>query len=96
MLNITGIIGSLAKKFIFSDGDLKIHGSLTANNQQSNVILEIFFPLEKCHTYQYDFFNILKYGIDLILLLFGKLQLQMDNSLRLFRSQTALYTTTGL
>lgn len=43
MLNLAGIIGSLAKKFILSDGDLKVLGSLTAKNQHSNVILEIFF-----------------------------------------------------
>lgn len=56
MLNLTGIIGSLVKKVILSDGNLKVLGSLTANNQHSNVILEKKFPIEKCHTYQYDYF----------------------------------------
>lgn len=40
MLNLTGIIRSLVKKVILSDGNLKGLGSLTANNQYSNVILE--------------------------------------------------------
>lgn len=40
MLNLTGIIGSLVKKVILSDGNSKVLGSLTANNQHSNVILE--------------------------------------------------------
>lgn len=41
-------------------------------------------------------FNILKYDIVLLQLLFEKLELQMVNSLRLFHSQTALYAMTGL
>lgn len=40
-------------------------------------------------------FSILKYDIVLLQLLFGKLELQMVNSLRLFHSQTALYAMTG-
>lgn len=41
-------------------------------------------------------FNILKYDIVLLQLLFEKLELQMVNSLRLFHSQTALYAMTAL
>lgn len=90
------IIGSLAKKFILSNGDLTVLGSLIANNQHSNAILEKNFLWKNVILISMIVFNILKYSIDLILLLFGKLELQMGNSLRLFLSQTALYAMTGL
>lgn len=97
MLNLTGIFGSLVKKVILSDGNLKVLGSLTANNQHSNVILEKKnFLWKNVMLISMIIFNILKYDSVLLQLLFEKLELQMVNSLRLFPSQTALYAMTAL
>lgn len=85
---------------MISDGDLQSLISLTANDQHSNAILErksfVFFG-KKCHTeVSMIIFNILKYSINLLLLVFGKLELHMCTSLGLFCGQTLCYAMAGL